>query len=453
METKQILIHQAKIVNENKSYTGSVLIKGNYIEKIFKEEVPEKILSNSLVIDASNRVLIPGVIDTHVHFREPGLTEKGDIQSESKAAIAGGVTSYMDMPNTIPQTTTIELLEQKCAIAAQKSLANYSFYLGATNSNIEEIKKANPREICGLKLFMGASTGNMLVEAKEKLEEIFSSSPLLIATHNEDGATITKNTNKYKEQFNNDIPIEYHSLIRSEEACYKSTSFAVELAKKHNARLHVLHLSTAKELALFNNKTSLSEKRITAETGIHYLWFDAEQYSTLGAKIKCNPAIKSKENKTALLKALNDNIIDSIATDHAPHLLKEKEGNALTATSGIPLIQFSLIAMIELAKKGFTTKEKVVEKMCHNPATIFKISKRGFIRKGYYADLVLINTNKSQSIQSENIISKCGWSPFEGETFNSQITHTFVNGNLVYENGTFHENKKGERLMFEVETK
>lgn len=448
MESKATLIHQAKIINENKIFTGSVLIKDNIIEKIFKEDVPEKILSESIVINAENKWLIPGVIDTHVHFREPGLTQKADIQTESKAAVAGGVTSFIDMPNTIPQTITLDLVEEKCNIASQKSVANYSFYLGATNTNIDEIKKADPTKIAGLKLFMGSSTGNMLVEEKEKLEKIFAESPLLIATHNEDGKIIAANAEKYKEQFNGEVPIKYHPIIRSEEACYKSTSLAVDLAKKHKTRLHVLHVSTAKELALFNQQLPVNEKLITAETCFQYLWFDADSYETLGTRIKCNPAIKSKENKEQLIKAVNNNLIDTVATDHAPHLLSEKEGDALTATSGIPSVQHSLVGMLELVKKGLISKEKLVEKMCHNPATIFKINKRGFIRKGYYADLVIIDPNKSWKVEKNNIYSKCGWSPFEGITFSSAVTHTFVNGKLIYENGKFDESKKGERLIF-----
>jgi len=446
---KPILIHRAKIINEGKSFTGSVLIKENLIDKIFKEDVPEKILSESTVIDAEGKWLIPGVIDTHVHFREPGLTQKGDITTESKAAAAGGVTSFMDMPNTVPQTTTLELVEEKCKLASQHSLINYSFYLGATNSNIDEIKKADSTKICGLKIFMGASTGNMLVSGKEKLEEIFSVSPLLITTHCEDSAIIEVKTEEYKKEFDGkDIPIKFHPAIRPEEACYKSTNLAVELAKKHNARLHVLHVSTAKELALFE-KLPLADKKITAETCIQYLWFDADDYDTLGARIKCNPAIKSKENKTALLNALSSDVIDCIATDHAPHLLADKNGDALTAVSGIPLIQHSLPAMLELVKKGFLTREKMVEKICHNPAVLYNIHKRGFIRKGYFADLTLINPDKSWTVSPENIYSKCGWSPFEKHTFTIKVTHTFVNGNLVYENGTFIEEIKGERLVFE----
>jgi dihydroorotase len=446
---KQILILGAKIINEGKSFTGSVLIKDNFIDKIFKEEVPEKIIAKSQVINADGKWLIPGVIDEHVHFREPGLTQKADIESESKAAAAGGITSFMDMPNTIPQTTTLALVEEKCEIASKKSLINYSFYLGATNNNIDEIKNADPKKICGLKVFMGSSTGDMLVEDKANLEAIFTTSPLLIVTHNEDSAIIAAKTEEYKTEFNGkDIPIKFHPAIRPEEACYKSTVMAVEFAKKYNSRLHVLHVSTAKELALFD-KSAVKDKKITAETCIQYLWFDAGDYDRLGTKIKCNPAIKSKENKLALQKTLSENLIDCIATDHAPHLPAEKEGDALTAVSGIPLIQHSLIVMLELVKKGFLTREKLVEKMCHNPATLFKIHKRGFIRKGYYADLVLINPDKSWTVETENILSKCAWSPFEGETFTSQVTHTFVNGNLIYENGQFNDSVKGKRLEFE----
>ncbi|MDR0873537.1 MAG: dihydroorotase [Prevotellaceae bacterium] len=446
---KQTLIHQAKIINEGKSFTGSVLIKDNLIEKIFKEEVPEKIILESQVIDAQGKWLIPGVIDEHVHFREPGLTDKADIYTESRAAAAGGVTSFMDMPNTVPQTTTLELVEEKCRIAAEKSLINYSFYLGATNTNIDEIKNANPKKICGLKLFMGASTGNMLVDERAKLEEIFKTSPLLIAAHCEVSSIISANAEKIKQQFDEQpIPIKYHAEIRSEDACYQSTSLAVELAKKHNARLHVLHVSTAKELALFNN-VSLRDKKITAETCPQYLLFDSEDYETLGAKIKCNPAIKAKTNKEALLKSLADNTIDCIATDHAPHLLADKTGDALTAVSGIPLIQYSLAAMLELVKKGYLTREKLVEKMCHNPAILYNVSKRGFIRKGYFADLVLINPNKIWTVGKDNILSKCGWSLFEGRQFNAQVTHTFVNGVLVFDNGKLNEDTRGERLTFE----
>jgi dihydroorotase len=446
---KSILIHQATIINEGKSFVGSVLIENNCIQEIFIDNIPQNIFHQSEIIEAKGLWLIPGAIDEHVHFREPGLTEKGDIASETKAAVAGGITSFMDMPNTIPQTITLDLVEKKCELAAQKSLVNYSFYLGATNSNIEEIKKADPHKICGLKLFMGSSTGNMLVEQEEKLNAIFAESPLLIATHNEDGATITANSKHYKELLNGEVPIKYHPLIRSEEACYKSTKLAVELAKKHNSRLHVLHISTAKELALFDNTLPLNEKKITAETCIHYLWFDANDYDKLGARIKCNPAIKSVENKPELIKALNNNTIDCIATDHAPHLLADKKGDALTATSGIPLIQHSLVGMLELSKKGLISKEKVIEKMCHAPATLFKIRKRGFIRKGYFADLVLINPNKKWTVSTNNIYSKCGWSPFEGQEFSTQVLKTFVNGHLVYDEGNFNEKIKGERLLFQ----
>lgn len=471
---KNILIHNAKIINEGKSFTGSVLIKDNFIEKIFREDVPEKVFSESQIIDGQGKWLLPGVIDTHVHFREPGLTQKADIYTESRAAAAGGVTSFMDMPNTIPQTTTLALVEEKCRIAAEKSLINYSFYLGATNNNLEEIKNADPKKICGLKLFMGSSTGDMLVDKREKLEEIFNAStmvtersrstlsnqqttfsersrttPLMIATHCENSAIIAANAEKFKKEFpENDIPIKFHAEIRSEEACYQSTSLAVELAKKHNTRLHVLHLSTAKELALFSD-LPLKDKKITAETCIQYLWFDANDYETQGTKIKCNPAIKSKENKETLLKSLNSNIIDTISTDHAPHLLTDKAGDALSAVSGMPLIQHSLVAMLELVKRGHLTREKLVEKMCHNPALLYNVSKRGFIRKGYFADLVLIDPNKNWTVSKENILSKCAWSPFENQQFSTQVTHTFVNGGLVFENGVFDDNLRGERLAFD----
>ena len=444
-----MLIHTAKIINEGKSFTGSVLIKDGNIEKIFREEVPEKILKENTTIEAEGLWLIPGAIDEHVHFREPGLTEKADIESESRAAVTGGVTSFMDMPNCKPQTTTLELVEQKCEIAEKKSLANYSFYLGATKDNIAEIKKIDKRNICGVKLFMGSSTGNMLVDETEKLSEIFAESPVIIATHNEDTDIINQNAERLKSELGEDIPVKYHPAIRSEEACYRSTAKAVELAKKHNAKLHVMHISTAKELSLFDNKKPLSEKRITAETCPQYLLFSDEDYERLGAKIKCNPAIKTANDRNALQKALTSNIIDTIGSDHAPHLPKDKEGNALTATSGMPLIQFSLLAMLDLVKKGTLTRETLVEKMCHNPAIIYNISKRGFIRKGYRADLVLIDPNKQTIVNENDIQSKCGWSPFCGMTFNAKITHTIVNGNIVYENGEIHSEHKGERLTFD----
>lgn len=443
-----ILIHNAKIVNEGHSFKGSVLIENDKISKIFKEDVPANIFQMARVIDASDKYLLPGVIDGHVHFREPGLTHKGDLTTESKAAIAGGTTSFMDMPNTIPQATTIQTLEQKFELAAQKSLANYSFYLGATNDNIKEIINLDRKKVCGIKLFMGSSTGNMLVNEDAAITKIFAESPVMVAIHSEDDSMITSNMKKYKAECGDEISFKYHPIIRSVEACYKTTSLAINHARKYNTRLHVLHLSTAKELSLFEGQTLLANKQITAETGPQYLWFDDSQYESMGALIKCNPAIKSISDKTALLEALNNNKIDVIATDHAPHLLEEKAGTYWQAVSGMPQIQHSLVLMLELAKQGKTTIEKVIEKMCHAPATLYRIDKRGYIRKGYYADLVLVDRNKSWTVSTENILSKCGWSPYEGLTFNHQVSHTFVNGKLVYENGVFDENVRGERLEF-----
>ncbi len=445
---KTVLIHNAKIINEGNSFKGSLLIDGDKISKIFREEVPANILQNSEVIEAEGKWLIPGVIDTHVHFREPGLTHKGDIGSESRAAVAGGVTSFMDMPNTIPQTTTMALLEQKAELAAQKSLANFSFYLGATNDNIEEIKNADPKKVCGVKVFLGSSTGNMLVNNDRILEQIFEQSPVLVAMHNEDEGIIKANIEKYKAEYgDNPVPIVCHELIRSSDACYKATAKAVELAQKYNTRLHVLHLSTEKELALFENKP-LAEKKITAETCVGYLWFDDRDYEKLGAKIKCNPSIKKEKSRLALLKAVENGNIDTIATDHAPHLLSEKEGDALHAVSGFPSVQYSLSMMLELAKKGNFTREQVIEKMCHNPAKLFNIEKRGFIRKGFYADLVLIEPNLPYKVKKEDLLYKCGWSPLEDSTLSYKVTHTFVNGHLTYNQGTFDENQKGRPINF-----
>jgi len=445
---KTILIHKAKIINEGNSFKGSLLIEGDKISKIFKEDVPANILRDSEVINGEDKWLIPGVIDTHVHFREPGLTQKGDMHSESKAAVAGGVTSFMDMPNTTPQTITQELLNQKAEIAAQKSLANFSFYLGATNNNIEEIKNIDPKKVCGVKIFLGSSTGNMLLNDNEALEKIFELSPVLIATHNEDEDMIKAGVEKYKAEFGGKpVPMVYHGVIRSSDACYKATEKVVELAMKYGARLHVLHLSTAKELALFENKP-LSEKKITAETCVGFLWFDDNDYERLGAKIKCNPSIKKEKSRLALLKAVENGNIDTVATDHAPHLLSEKTGDALHAVSGFPSIQHALPMMLELAKKGNFTREQVVEKMCHNPARIFNVEKRGFIRKGFYADLTLIDPNSSYQVETEDLLYKCGWSPLENATLSCKVTHTFVNGHLVYNQGTFDESRKGRSIDF-----
>ncbi len=443
-----ILIHNAKIINEGNAFKGSVLIENDKISKIFKNDVPANIFQMATVIDATDKYLIPGIIDGHVHFREPGLCHKGDLFSESKAAVAGGVTSFMDMPNTIPQATTIANLEQKYDLAAEKSLANYSFYLGATNDNCKEIMQLDPTKVCGVKLFMGSSTGNMLVNEAEAITKVFAESPVLIAIHSEDDEMIKANMATYTAQFGDTIPFRYHPIIRSAEACYKSTAIAINYALKHNARLHVLHLSTAKELSLFDANTLLANKQITAETCPQYLWFDDTQYDSKGAYLKCNPAIKSANDKAALIEGLNSNKIDVIATDHAPHLLSEKAGNYAQAASGTPQIQHSLVVMLELAKQGKISVEKVVEKMCHAPATIYHIEKRGYIRKGYYADLVLVSRNTPWKVETDTILSKCGWSPYEETNFNHQVTHTFVNGKLVYKNGEFDESAKGKRLTF-----
>ena len=444
----QQLIRNATIINEGKQFVASVLIKDDKIAEIFDNDdfVVDEVYE---AIDASGLWLLPGVIDDQVHFREPGLTHKADIQSESRAAAAGGVTSFMEMPNTKPQTTTIELLEQKYDLAAEKSLVNYSFYMGATNDNIDELKKINAHKVCGVKVFMGSSTGNMLVDNEKTLSAIFSEIPLLIATHCEDEATIRRNIDFYKEQLGENIPIKYHPLIRSEEACYRSSSQAVALAEKYGSRLHILHLSTAKELTLFDNKKDLRNKKITSEICVHHLWFSDKDYEKYGNRIKWNPSIKAETDREALIKAIVENTADVVATDHAPHLWSEKEGSALTAASGGPLVQHSLVAMLQLAKKGNFTTEKVVEKMCHAPALLFRVEKRGFIRKGYFADLVLVDPNKKWTVTKDNILSKCGWSPFEGQTFDTKVEKTWVNGQKVFENDIINEKIRGQRLLFE----
>ena len=442
------LIKNATIVNEGKTFTGSVLIQGEFIKAIYQNDEEIPLIAFTHVTDASGKLLIPGVIDDQVHFREPGLTHKGNIYSESRAAVAGGVTSFMDMPNTMPLTVTTTVLEAKYTLAAEKSAANYSFYMGATNSNIDELHKIDPSKVCGVKVFMGSSTGNMLVDNSETLERIFSEVPMLIATHCEDEMTILQNKAHYKNLLGDDIPIQYHPLIRSEEACYRSSSFAVELATKHNARLHVLHLSTHRELGLFDNKIPLTEKRITAEGCVHYFWFSEKDYSKLGNRIKWNPAIKTEADRMALIDAVNSDLIDVVATDHAPHLLREKEGSCLKAASGGPLVQHSLVAMLQLAKRGIFTVEKVVEKMCHAPAELFRIKKRGFIRPGFYADLVLVVPNQPWMVQNDNILYHCGWSPFEGVIFDNKVEKTWVNGNVIYENGKIIDNLFGKRLEF-----
>ncbi|MBP6557506.1 MAG: dihydroorotase [Flavobacterium sp.] len=442
-----VLIKNAKIVNEGKVFEGDVLIENELIVEI-AESISAKSASCK-IIDAEGSYLMPGAIDDQVHFREPGLTHKGTIASESRAAVAGGITSFIEQPNTVPNAVTQELLEDKYQIAAKTSYANYSFMMGGTNDNLEEVLKTNPKNVAGIKLFLGSSTGNMLVDNQETLEKIFSSTKMLIAVHCEDEATIKANLERYKLQFGEDIPVECHHLIRSEEACYLSSSKAIALAKKTGARLHVFHLSTAKEMELFTNKIPLEEKQITAEVCVHHLWFSDADYKTKGNLIKWNPAVKTASDREALWKALSDDRIDVIATDHAPHTLEEKSQSYLKAPSGGPLVQHAVVAMFEAYHQGKISIEKIVEKMCHNPAKIFKIEKRGFIREGYYADLVLVNTGLPWSVKKENILAQCGWSPFEGYTFKSRITHTFVNGELVYKNFKVSEKPVGKRLLFD----
>ena len=444
-----VLIRNAKIVNEGAIFEGDILIENEFIKEIAEKISPKS--SDCVIIDAEGSYVMPGAIDDQVHFREPGLTHKGNIETESRAAVAGGITSFIEQPNTVPNAVTQELLEDKYQIAAKTSYANYSFMMGGTNDNLDEVLKTNPRNVAGIKLFLGSSTGNMLVDNPEVLEKIFSSTKMLIAVHCEDEATIKTNIQKYKEEFGDDIPMKYHHLIRSEEACYLSSSKAIELAKKTGARLHVFHLSTAKEMELFTNKIPLEQKQITAEVCVHHLWFTDADYETKGSLIKWNPAVKTQADKDALWKALLDDRIDVIATDHAPHTLEEKCNPYLTCPSGGPLVQHAVVALFEAHHQGKISVEKIVEKMCHNPAKIFKIEKRGFIREGFYADLAIVNTHLPWNVKKENILYKCGWSPFEGYNFKSRVTHTFVNGKLVYQNGKVKDLKVGQRLLFERE--
>ena len=439
------LIKNAKIVNENTVFHGDLLIENNIIKEI-SENISAS--ENTEVIDANGSFLLPGFIDDQVHFREPGLTHKANIAKESKAAIAGGITSFIEMPNTNPQATTQDLLEDKFKIAAKDSYANYSFMFGGTNDNLEELLKTNPKNVAGIKLFLGSSTGNMLVDNEVVLEKIFSSTKMLISVHCEDEATIRKNMEHYTAIYGDDIPLKFHPIIRSEEACYLSSSRAIELAKKTGARLHIFHLSTEKETHLFRNDIPIEEKQITAEVCVHHLWFSDEDYDEKGTLIKWNPAVKTANDREGLWKALLDDRIDVIATDHAPHTIEEKNNVYTKAPSGGPLVQHALNAILEKVKEGKISIEKAVEKMCHNPAKIFKIEKRGFIKEGFYADLVLVNANLSNTVTKENVLYKCGWSPFEGTKFSSTITHTFVNGNLMFDNGKFNEEIKGERLLF-----
>ncbi len=443
------IIHNATIINEGRKFTGSVLIEDEFIKKIYEGEVPEADLAVAAVIDATGKYLIPGAIDDQVHFREPGLTHKGDISTESKAALAGGVTSYMEMPNTNPQCITQAELAKKYARAAEVSAVNYSFYMGATNDNLKEVLATDPTQVCGIKVFMGSSTGNMLVDDEKTLSEIFKNAPTLIATHCEDEAIIRRNTEIYRQKYGDIIPISRHPKIRSAEACFKSSSKAVELAAKFGTRLHVLHLSTADEMKLFL-PGPVKDKKITAEVCVHHLWFEERDYIDYGTRIKWNPAVKSAEDKEALWEALLADKIDVIATDHAPHTLDEKSHPYFKAPSGGPLVQHSVTAMFEFVAQGKITAEKVVEKMCHAPADLFRIDRRGYIREGYFADLVLINPDKKWTVVPENIIYKCGWSPFEGTQFSTQISKTFVNGKLGYDRGIIRPDIIGKRLTFNV---
>jgi dihydroorotase len=449
MQNAFIIIH-ALIVNEGQIFSGSVRVAEGKILEIKKYTAgdTDPVEAGYRVIDAKGKYLLPGVIDSHVHFREPGLTHKADLSTESHAALAGGITSFMEMPNTVPQATTLELLEDKFRLASEKSLANFSFFLGASNDNLNEIIHADPHKICGVKIFFGASTGNMLVDKLSVLEDIFRLSPLPVAAHCEDESVIRGNSDAMRRKYGEDVPVEMHPIIRSAEACYRSSGLAVTLARKYNTRLHITHMSTRKELSLLENNIPLAQKRITAEACIHYLWFCDEDYARLGTKIKVNPAIKTADDRDALLQGLRDGHIDMISTDHAPHLLAEKAQSYFKAPSGAPLVQHSLPAMLEICRKQNMKIEMVVEKMCHAPAVCFNIAQRGFIREGFFADLILVDIDDEWTVAPSNIISKCGWSPWEGHTFKSKVTHTFVNGNLVYENGRFDESHKGLRLLF-----
>ena len=438
------LLKNGTVVNEGSSKEYDVLIRKNRIEKIGKNLSDD----SATIIDLAGKYIMPGCIDDQVHFREPGLTHKGNIYSESRAAVAGGITSFMEMPNTSPNATTQELLEDKYQIAKTHSIANYSFFMGATNDNLDEVLKTNASKVCGVKVFMGSSTGNMLVDNEKTLAGLFSNVPMLIATHCEDEQTVRKNLADAKLKYGTEIPIELHPVIRNEEACYLSSSLAVHLAERHGARLHVLHISTAKETELFNNRLSLKDKKITAEACVHHLWFSVEDYASKGTFIKWNPAVKTISDREGIWKALLDNRIDVVATDHAPHTIEEKKNNYLNAPSGGPLVQHALISMMEHVKKGKITIERVVEKMAHNPAILFRIKERGFIREGYYADIVVVDPGRSYSVQQSNILYKCGWSPFEGYTFSSSINKTFVNGEIVYENNKVAEGTNGMRLSF-----
>ena len=438
------LIKNGKTINEGKIVEQDILLEDNFIVKIDKDISD----AQATIIDAKDKYVIPGIIDDQVHFREPGLTHKANIYTESKAAVAGGVTSFMEQPNTNPAALTQELLEQKYEIAAQTSLANYTFFMGTSNDNYDEVMKTDFSKVGALKIFMGSSTGNMLVDNEHVLSKIFANLNGIIVTHCEDEQTIKKNTEKYKQQFGDNIPMNYHPIIRDDEACYISTKLAIDLAKKYNSRLHVFHISTEKELDLFDNSILLKDKKITAEVCVHHLFFDESDYAKLGSQIKCNPAIKYKSDKDALLRALLDDRLDVIATDHAPHTWQEKQQSYFKAPSGLPLVQHSLQLMLDFHHQQKISLEKIIEKMCHAPADCFQVKNRGYLREGYFADIAIVDIQKEYTITNQNILYKCGWSPLENKTFKGEVTQTFVNGNLVYNNGLFDESKKGQRLLF-----
>ena len=438
------LIKNGKTINEGKIVEQDILIEDNIIIKIDKDISD----AQATIIDAKDKYVIPGIIDDQVHFREPGLTHKANIYTESKAAVAGGVTSFMEQPNTNPASLTQELLEQKYEIAAQTSLANYTFFMGTSNDNYDEVMKTDFSKVGALKIFMGSSTGNMLVDNEHVLSKIFANLNGIIVTHCEDEQTIKKNTEKYKQQFDDNIPMNYHPIIRDDEACYISTKLAIDLAKKYNSRLHVFHISTEKELDLFDNSILLKDKKISAEVCVHHLFFDESDYAKLGSQIKCNPAIKYKSDKDALLLALLDDRLDVIATDHAPHTWQEKQQSYFKAPSGLPLVQHSLQLMLDFHHQQKISLEKIIEKMCHAPADCFQVKNRGYLREGYFADIAIVDIQKEYTITNQNILYKCGWSPLENKTFKGEVTQTFVNGNLVYNNGLFDESKKGQRLLF-----
>ncbi len=441
---ESFIIKGGQVINEGKIFPADILIENGRISQIASQ------LSQGadIEINAEGKHIIPGIIDDQVHFREPGLMHKGDLYTEPRAAVAGGTTSFMEMPNTKPPAVTQAKLEEKYQAAAQKSLANYSFFMGATNDNIEEVLRTDGRQVCGVKIFMGSSTGNMLVDEPTTLEDLFSQVPLLIATHCEDEATIRRNMELYREKYGEEVPISCHPEIRNVEGCLISSTLATNLAKQYNTRLHILHISTRDELALFDPHTPLAEKRITAEVCVHHLYFNADQYETLGTQIKCNPAVKSAAHQSALLPALLENRLDIIATDHAPHTWDEKQQTYFKAPSGVPLVQHSLNVMLKLHQEGKISLEKIVEKMCHAPSICFEMDQRGFLREGYWADIAIVDLEKSWEVNKSNIHYKCGWSPFEGQAFKGQVSSTIVSGHLAYHEGTFNESKMGERLLF-----